>query len=71
MKQFEAIVVVPRMYPFKTKLKPNYKIDWGYQEITSEIPTRNIVAISKCSATRSTAYIKNRITITSSKFFLP
>ena len=26
MKQFEAIVVVPRMYPFKTKLKPNYKI---------------------------------------------
>ena len=46
MKQFEAIVVVPRMYPFKTKLKPNYKIDWGYQETKSEIPTRKVQQVS-------------------------
>lgn len=29
MKQFEAIVLIPRMMPYKTKLLPDYKIDWN------------------------------------------
>ena len=29
MKQFEAIIIRTRLYPFKTKLVPNFKIDWG------------------------------------------
>lgn len=29
MKENEAIVIKTRTRPFKTKLKPNWKIDWG------------------------------------------
>ena len=43
MKHFEAIVIMPRLHPFKTKLQPNYKFDWGYQEEAIEIPKRKIV----------------------------
>ena len=43
MKQFEAIVIAPRIYPFKTKLEPNYKIDWGYEPEEAEIPKRKLV----------------------------
>lgn len=32
MDVFEAIVIMCRMMPIKTKLLPNYKIDWGFQE---------------------------------------
>ena len=37
---FEAIVLIPRMMPFKTKLLPDYMIDYGYEIIKSEIPSR-------------------------------
>ena len=46
METFEAIVLMPRMYPFKTKLTPSYKLDWGYETEEKEIPKRNIVEIS-------------------------
>ena len=45
MDIFNAIVIMPRMMPFKTKLLPDYQIDWGYQTEQSELPKRieNIV----------------------------
>ena len=32
MKQFEAIVKRVRLDPFKTRLKPNFEIDWGVRQ---------------------------------------
>lgn len=46
MKHFEAIVLMTRMYPYRTKLTPNYKLDWGYETEEIEIPKRNTVEIS-------------------------
>lgn len=45
MDVFSAVVIMPRMMPFKTKLLPDYQIDWGYQTEESNIPKRieNIV----------------------------
>ena len=37
---FEAIVLMPRMMPFRTKLLPDYKIDWEYSMIQTELPLR-------------------------------
>ena len=28
LNNFEAIILIPRVYPIKTKLLPDYKIDW-------------------------------------------
>ena len=30
MNPFEAVILSTRMLPFKTKLLPDYQIDWGY-----------------------------------------
>ena len=38
LKMFEAIVLVPRMMPFKSDLMPDYRIDWGYERKEKEIP---------------------------------
>lgn len=46
MKHFEAIVITPRVYPYKTKLTPSYKIDWGYEVEEKVMPKRNIQKIS-------------------------
>lgn len=40
MPQFAAIVLIPRIMPFKTKLLPDYKINWNLKEEDSKIPTR-------------------------------
>ena len=37
---FEAIVIIPRMMPFKTKLLPDYQIDWGIDFPKIDIPKR-------------------------------
>ena len=29
---FEAVILIPRMYPIKTKLIPDYKIDWKFSD---------------------------------------
>ena len=29
IKEFEAIILIPRLYPIKTILAPDYKINWG------------------------------------------
>lgn len=39
MNQFEAIIILPRMYPARTKLIPFYKLE-RKQEETKEIPSR-------------------------------
>lgn len=40
LSYFEAIVLMTRMLPFKTKLLPDYQIDWGYESRDAKIPTR-------------------------------
>lgn len=44
---FEAIALIPRMMPFKTKLLPDYQIDYGYEVKEVEIPTRekNVISV--------------------------
>ena len=30
LNSFEAVILIPRIYPIKTKLLPDYKIDWKF-----------------------------------------
>src|SRR5574344_187585 len=39
LKMFEAIVLIPRIMPFKTKLVPDYQIDWQFNKNPVELPT--------------------------------
>ena len=38
MDYFEAIIITPRMYPIKTKLLPDFNIDWKFEEKPVEQP---------------------------------
>ncbi len=40
MKLFEVIIKRLRKDPFKTKLEPDFKINWGIERKTAELPTR-------------------------------
>lgn len=40
LKTFEAIILIPRMMPFRTNLIPDYKLDWGFEMISKDIPSR-------------------------------
>ena len=41
MRQFEMIVLRLRLFPFKTKMTPNFKMDWGNKNYgKAEFPTR-------------------------------
>ncbi len=40
LKLFEAIIIRLRKYPFKTKLEPDYKIDWGIERVPAKLPQR-------------------------------
>lgn len=40
MKMFEVIILRLRKQPFKTKLTPNFKIDWGKKYPIAKYPTR-------------------------------
>ena len=40
LKLFEAIIIRWRKNPFKTKLPPDFKIDWGVKYGKAELPTR-------------------------------
>ncbi|MDD3392817.1 MAG: type IV secretory system conjugative DNA transfer family protein [Bacilli bacterium] len=46
LKQWETIILRTRMMPFKTKLTPNFKIDWGISFPKSSYPVREKTAIS-------------------------
>ena len=41
MKLFEAIIIRLRMSPFRTKLEPDFKMDWGIERIEEPYPMRN------------------------------
>ncbi len=41
MKQFEAIVFIPRTMPFRTKLLPDYEIDWKFDKKSKSMPKRD------------------------------
>ena len=32
LNSFEAVILIPRIYPIKTKLLPDYKIDWKFSD---------------------------------------
>ncbi len=40
LEPFEAIILMPRRMPFRTKLLPDYKINWGYTNKKVEVPKR-------------------------------
>ena len=40
MKQYEVIILRMRKQPFKTKVIPNYKLNWGVKYPTAKYPTR-------------------------------
>lgn len=43
---FEAIALIPRMMPFRTKLLPDYQVDYGYEVVKADIPTREKININ-------------------------
>ncbi len=46
LKLFEAIIIRLRKYPFKTKLEPDFKMDWGIKRKKAELPEREAKEIS-------------------------
>ena len=32
LENFEAVILLPRIMPFRTKLVPDYRINWGFDE---------------------------------------
>lgn len=40
LKLFEAIIIRLRKYPFKTKLEPDFKMDWGINRKKATLPER-------------------------------
>ena len=32
LNNFEAVILIPRIYPIKTKLLPDYQIDWKFSD---------------------------------------
>ena len=45
MKIFEAIVLIPRMMPYRTTLLPDWKMNWNLEKKDSNLPTRTIPEI--------------------------
>lgn len=43
---FEAIALITRMMPFKTKLLPDYLIDYGYEVVKTEMKKRESVLVN-------------------------
>ena len=46
LKQWETIILRTRMMPFKTRLTPNYKMDWGEQFPKGSYPSREKQSIT-------------------------
>lgn len=46
MRLFEVIIKRLRMNPFKTKLEPDFKMDWGIKREMAELPVREMKEIS-------------------------
>lgn len=45
LKLFEAIIIRLRKNPFKTKLEPDFKMDWGIKREEAEYPNREVEKI--------------------------
>lgn len=45
LKLFQAIIIRLRMNPFKTKLEPDFKMDWGMKREEAPYPSREIKKI--------------------------
>lgn len=45
LKLFEAIIIRLRKYPFKTKLEPDFKMEWGIERKKAKLPKREEKAI--------------------------
>ena len=45
LKLFQAIIIRTRMNPFKTKLEPDFKMDWGMRREEAPYPNREIKKI--------------------------
>jgi len=45
LKLFEAIIIRLRKNPFKTKLEPDFKMDWGMSRTEAEYPNREVQKI--------------------------
>lgn len=46
MKVFEAVILIPRMMPYKTTLLPDYKMNWNFENCNSELPKRETKKIN-------------------------
>ncbi|MCI8575742.1 MAG: type IV secretory system conjugative DNA transfer family protein, partial [Bacilli bacterium] len=46
MRLFEVIIKRLRMNPFKTKLEPDFKMDWGIKREMAELPIRDMKEIA-------------------------
>lgn len=46
MRLFEVIIKRLRMNPFKTKLEPDFKMDWGIRREMAELPVRDMKEIA-------------------------
>ena len=40
LNNFEAVILIPRIYPIRTKLLPDYEIDWKFSE--EKVPMKEI-----------------------------
>lgn len=40
LNTFEALILMPRIMPFKTKLIPDYQINWPFKDEKTELPLR-------------------------------
>ena len=47
LKNFEAIISMIRMMPMRVNLIPDYKLNWGYENIAKELPIRKELEIKK------------------------
>ncbi len=43
LKIFEAVILMQRTLPIKTKLIPDYQLPWPMEKVSTELPKRNIV----------------------------
>ena len=40
MKNFEAVILIPRINPIKTKLLPDFQIDWKFSD--EKVPLKEL-----------------------------
>ncbi len=64
LKQWEAVLIRIRQYPFKTYLEPDYKISWNFTDGSCEIKKRQNNEITNYQSFKS--FIENKIDLSDS-----